>query len=112
VHLGELSNNESRDNLIEPITSVLVAPNLFFASSPLFFFRYVKREIRTLTIDDRERFLDAAAAVWKYSQSEGEALFGSKYTSIGDSTVLLWPSLRAIGQSAHDEALLVSCRTF
>jgi hypothetical protein len=48
-------------------------------------FRYVKREIRTLTVEDRERFLDAAAAVWKYSQAEGEALFGSKFTSIGNS---------------------------
>jgi hypothetical protein len=66
-----------------PITSFPVNSYLFFVSFPHFFTRYVKREIRSLTIDDRERFLDAAAAIWKYNQGDGEALFGSKFISIG-----------------------------
>ena len=51
-----------------------------------FFWRFVKREIRSLTIPDRERFLDAASALWKYNQTEGQAKFGPKFTSIGTSS--------------------------
>ena len=47
--------------------------------------RFVKREIRSLTILDRERFLDAASALWKYNQTAGQAKFGPKFTSIGIS---------------------------
>ena len=31
------------------------------------------------------RFLDAASALWKYNQTEGQAKFGPKFTSIGTS---------------------------
>jgi hypothetical protein len=44
--------------------------------------KYVKREIRSLTDEDRERFLDAASAIWKYSNEEGKAKFGDDFTSI------------------------------
>lgn len=44
--------------------------------------RYVKREIRTLTDADREAVFDAMATVWQYSQEEGKATFGDKFTSI------------------------------
>jgi len=44
--------------------------------------RYVKREIRSLTISDREAVLDAMATLWKYSQGDGVNLFGPKYSSI------------------------------
>ena len=44
--------------------------------------RYVKREIRTLTIPDRERLLDAMAALWQYNQEDGFAKFGDRFTSI------------------------------
>jgi len=50
--------------------------------STLFICKYVKREIRTLTDTDRDAVLDAMAAVWQYSQEEGEALYGKKFTSI------------------------------
>lgn len=44
--------------------------------------KYVKRELRTLTVEDREKFLDAAAEIWKHTDDEGKALYGEKFTSI------------------------------
>ena len=44
--------------------------------------RYVKREIRSLTLADRERFLDSMAALWNYDQISGAAKFGDRFTSI------------------------------
>ena len=41
----------------------------------------MKRELRSLTEADREKFLDAAAALWQYSDEEGRALFGDGFTS-------------------------------
>jgi hypothetical protein len=49
----------------------------------LIIIRYVKREIRSLTDSDREKFLDAAATIWQYSQEDGREKFGAKFTSIG-----------------------------
>jgi hypothetical protein len=37
-----------------------------------------------LTEADREKFLDAAATLWKYSTVEGRKLFGDKYTSTAE----------------------------
>jgi hypothetical protein len=34
----------------------------------------VKRELRTLTDTDRDRFLDAAAILWKYTTEEGKVM--------------------------------------
>ena len=50
--------------------------------------KYVKRELRTLTVDDREAFLDAAAMIWKYTTEEGQALYGDKFTGIEKFTAL------------------------
>jgi hypothetical protein len=44
--------------------------------------KYVKRELRTLSFVDRERMLDAVAALWKFNQTEGQDLFGEGFTSI------------------------------
>jgi hypothetical protein len=44
--------------------------------------KYVKREVRTLTVEDREAFLDAFHALWEYGQEEGVAKFGDKYTAM------------------------------
>ena len=44
--------------------------------------RYVKREIRSLTVSDRERLLDAMAALWTHDQAAGEAKYGPRFTSI------------------------------
>ena len=44
--------------------------------------RYVKREIRSLTVSDRERLLDAMAAMWTHDQASGEAKYGPRFTSI------------------------------
>ena len=44
--------------------------------------KYVKREIRTLTLDDRERFLDSMPAIWIYGQADGHAQYGDRFTSI------------------------------
>ena len=44
--------------------------------------RYVKREIRSLTPEDRTRFLNAAHTLWEYSTEEGRKVFGGDFTSI------------------------------
>ena len=49
--------------------------------------RYVKREVRSLTVSDREEFLDAAVTMWKTSAGEGRELYGSKFTSIDEFTL-------------------------
>jgi hypothetical protein len=48
------------------------------------YYKYVKREIRDLTDDDRERFLDAMYQLWKYDTEEGKIVFGDKF--VGMST--------------------------
>ena len=42
----------------------------------------MKRELRSLTAADKERFLDAAAEIWNNRQSEGEAKYGKMFTSV------------------------------
>ena len=42
----------------------------------------MKRELRSLTTADKEKFLDAAVAIWNYRDAEGKELFGSKFTSV------------------------------
>merc|ERR1711998_477267 len=46
--------------------------------------RYVKRELRSLTDDDRETFTSAAAELWKYNQSAGREVYGEDFTSISE----------------------------
>ncbi len=46
--------------------------------------KYVKRELRTLTNDDRHKFLHAASKIWKYTSSEGRAKYGEKFTGIDE----------------------------
>lgn len=53
----------------------------FIYQVPSFPNRYVKRELRSLTVVDREKFLDAAATLWQYSTTEGRKIFGKSYTS-------------------------------
>lgn len=38
--------------------------------------------MRSLTVDDREKFLDAAAMMWSLSTEEGRKKYGERYTSI------------------------------
>jgi len=44
--------------------------------------KYVRREIRTLTDDDRESFLDALKEVYSVTQDEGEEKYGGAFRSI------------------------------
>jgi hypothetical protein len=44
--------------------------------------RYVKRELRTLTEADREKFLDAAQALWQYNDVDGQKKYGDYFTSV------------------------------
>ena len=46
--------------------------------------KYVKRELRSLTSDDRHKFLHAASKIWKYTSSEGRAKYGNKFTGINE----------------------------
>jgi hypothetical protein len=43
---------------------------------------YVRREIRSLSPDDRDAFLTASHALWTVSDEEGSALYGSEYRSV------------------------------
>ena len=56
--------------------------NTFGSSSNLFWVKYVRRELSTLTVEDREDFLDAFHTLWKVSTLEGQKLYGEKYKSI------------------------------
>lgn len=44
--------------------------------------KYVRREISSLTEDDREEFLDAFATLWKVSTVEGRQLYGDAYKGL------------------------------
>lgn len=46
--------------------------------------KYVKRELRALTNEDRHKFLHAASKIWKYTSSEGRAKYGEKFTGINE----------------------------
>ena len=44
--------------------------------------KYVKRELRSLSSEDRHKFLHAASKIWKYTTVEGQAKYGEKFTGI------------------------------
>jgi len=44
---------------------------------------YVRRELRTLTEDDRDAFFDAAQVLFSIPTNEGRELFGDRYVSVG-----------------------------
>eukprot|EP01034_Spumella_vulgaris_P025775 gene25775-32266_t len=44
--------------------------------------KYVKREIRSLTDSDRNKFLNATSKIWTLSSTDGKALYGENFTSI------------------------------
>ena len=46
--------------------------------------KYVKRELRALTNEDRHKFLHAASKIWKYTSSEGREKYGEKFTGINE----------------------------
>ena len=46
--------------------------------------RYVKRELRSLTHDDRDEFLQAMVTIWKTPAGEGRELYGDMFTSIDE----------------------------
>eukprot|EP01035_Chromulina_nebulosa_P018832 gene18832-24613_t len=43
--------------------------------------KYIRREIRTLTDDDREKYFNALLLTYKLNDDEGQKLYGSKYHS-------------------------------
>jgi hypothetical protein len=43
---------------------------------------YVKRELRQMTFEDRENFLNAAATLWKVPTDDGRKTYGSQYTGM------------------------------
>lgn len=44
--------------------------------------KYVKREIRALTAEDRTAFFDAAQTLWKTTTEAGQRLYGPDYMDI------------------------------
>lgn len=43
--------------------------------------KYVRREIRSLTVDDREAYFEAVGMIFTLSMEEGQALYGKKFSS-------------------------------
>lgn len=43
--------------------------------------KYVRRELKTLTDNDREAFLEAVHTIYTVSQSDGEAMYGDDFTA-------------------------------
>lgn len=50
--------------------------------------RYVKRELRSLTEDDRDAFLDAAVALWDLDIDTGREKYGDRFTTISEFVLL------------------------
>ena len=48
----------------------------------MFWVKYVRREISTLTDNDREEFLDAFHTLWEVNTVDGMAKYGERYKSI------------------------------
>ena len=44
--------------------------------------KYVRREIRALTEDDRTRFLDTLRTLYDLRSDEGQSLYGSRYNDM------------------------------
>lgn len=44
--------------------------------------KYVRREISSLTLADREAFLDAYKTLWEVSTTEGQIIYGDKYKGL------------------------------
>lgn len=44
--------------------------------------RYVRRELSSLTDDDREAFLDALVTLWQVNTVDGVKLYGANYKSL------------------------------
>jgi hypothetical protein len=44
--------------------------------------KYVRRELMSLTVADRETFLDAFSTLWKVNTKDGVGLYGSEYKSL------------------------------
>jgi hypothetical protein len=44
--------------------------------------KYVKRELRSLSSEDRHKFLHAASKIWKYTTVEGQTKYGEKFIGI------------------------------
>ena len=65
---------------IEELDSTKTILNNFIEEKILV--RYVRREIRNLTPEDRNLFLDTAKVMWDISQEVGTLLYGSKFKSI------------------------------
>lgn len=47
-----------------------------------YYVKYVKREMRSLTEDDRSKFLNAAAELWNYETGEGRKKYGADFVGI------------------------------
>ena len=69
--------------------------------------KYIRREIRSLTEEDRHRFSSALQTMYTLSQEEGEKRFGENFQSV---ETLLYSHLMAAGMSDcdhwHDGAVL------
>ncbi len=91
----EDTNNEYWGNTIEKIFTNTGEYNLYLnglnsmnetiiSKTIPIIVKYVKRELRALTSDDRHNFLHAASKIWKYTTSEGRAKYGDKFTGINE----------------------------
>ncbi len=89
-YTGELEYNSLTQKVtltapgVYPITvNIIDSKSTIVATyTTLLICKYVKREIRELTVADREAFLNAFHTLWEYDQEVGVAKFGDKYTSM------------------------------
>lgn len=56
--------------------------NFVCETERLAYVKYVKRELRTLTVKDRDKVLDASYKLWVYNETQGRELFGDLYTPL------------------------------
>eukprot|EP01035_Chromulina_nebulosa_P061298 gene61298-83840_t len=61
--------------------------------------KYVRREIRTLTEEDRNKFFNALRLIFSYNDVDGQAIYGSKFHS---AEYFLYLHLQGAGTSDCD----------
>jgi hypothetical protein len=50
--------------------------------------KYVRREIRSLKDDDRDKYFEALQDMLSMDQNEGEAMYGKNFLSLAEATAL------------------------
>lgn len=85
IHIKQVGIYTLNVYLLEGVTTVasdVVSKPAVAIFSTRIVCKYVKRELRALTHEDKEQVLDAMAELWHNRQEEGQAKYGKTFTSI------------------------------